>query len=233
MSDPVQQTPDSAGRNNSVVTAENQHGLSDNPKQVQSLLQSALSAPLPLHISLSRSLVLQTPQRDAFLDAIASHLLASGVRPFTVRFGSLKWVPNFERTRWFLVTGLERPDQDELNRLLNACNDTARSFGLGALYERDEFCAESARSAAGHKQKSNSKDGDRSDRFHISLAWTLEAPSAEYIDPLSDPQIARFVQESITDSLSVKFDVVKVKIGNAVHSLKLNTKAVVESTAFI
>lgn len=181
--------------------------------------------------------MLKTQQRDDFLDAVTARIRASGVRPFTVRFGNPKWVPNFERTRWFLVVGLEQPEHDELNRLLVACNDASRAIGLGALYDRDEFATESKDAPVLEKKKKYSADfresADRSERFHVSLAWKLEPPSDELLDPLADPQVAKLVRDSISDALSLRFNEVKVKIGNAVHSLDLCAKAVVESTAFI
>ena len=49
--------------------------------QTNSLLRSDLGAPLPLHISLSRSISLLTHQRDSFLSSLQNSINASAIRP--------------------------------------------------------------------------------------------------------------------------------------------------------
>ena len=52
-----------------------------------SLLESGLGTPLPLHISLSRPVILLTPQRDNFLDLFKKAIERSGVRPYVSALG--------------------------------------------------------------------------------------------------------------------------------------------------
>ncbi|TKA53640.1 hypothetical protein B0A49_10281, partial [Cryomyces minteri] len=76
---------------------------------IHSLLTNDLGVALPLHISLSRPLILQTDQKDAFLTSMTSALTHSGVKPFTVSPTSLVWHPNDGGSRYFLVLRLARP----------------------------------------------------------------------------------------------------------------------------
>ncbi|KAJ9648444.1 poly(U)-specific 3'-to-5' RNA exonuclease [Coniosporium tulheliwenetii] len=208
-----------------------QHSAKGAEHAVHSLLQSDLSAALPLHISLSRSLVLQTPQRDPFLNTLTSHLRSSSVRPFQVAFTSLKWVPNFERTRWFLVLGVQKPERDELNRLLKASNDAAAIVGLPPLYASGGFAAGGGLDDAfkGKIQKTPATRGrqteqkDCSDAFHVSVAWSLKAPEEDLRDPMMQSEVAAILEKDL-NKMRVSFEVVKVKIGNAVHSASLATK---------
>jgi U6 snRNA phosphodiesterase len=187
------------------------------------LLLSPLSVPLPLHVSLSRSLSLLTHQRESFLATLSSRLRNATVGAFSVRFSRLKCVPNFERNRWFLVLGLERPHGDELNRLLATINENAEVYGFGRLYDRDEFINEEE---ARHQRNTseNQNSSDRSDRFHISLAWSLDNPGVTSSwNPAQDVEVATMMKDEM-ERMEVQFDTVKVKIGNTVHSIALTAK---------
>ncbi len=50
--------------------------------KVCSLLSSELGADLPLHISLSRPIGLETEQRQSFLDMLQTRIGKSGIRPY-------------------------------------------------------------------------------------------------------------------------------------------------------
>lgn len=177
--------------------------------QTHSFLRSTLGVQLPLHISLSAPLVLETGQREGFLSAVRAAVEGSGngdvgaVRSFSVRPRAVSWVKNFDGTRWFLVLRLTRPGGDELGWLLRACNACAEEFGLPLLYQGD---------ASGEVPR---EDGERDDCFHISIAWTLSEPSEE----------ARIVSRELLEpglrEAEITFDTVKVKIGNVVHDLPL------------
>lgn len=105
-----------------------------------------LSTPAPLHVSLSAPLVLQTLQRDAFQSAVESALQRASLHPFAVRLASSpRWVSNADRSRWFLVVGLEPPPGNELNRLLHACNQVAEAWGMPRLYQGDRRRARSGK----------------------------------------------------------------------------------------
>ena len=77
------------------------------------LLENDVSVQLPLHISLSRSLSLKTHERSDFQSALESSLKQSALLPFNLSLTDLKWVPNYDGNRWFLVLGIARPTCDE------------------------------------------------------------------------------------------------------------------------
>jgi hypothetical protein len=188
-------------------------------------LQSELGAPLPLHVSLSRTMQIQTDDRDTFLETLKFSLRRAGVRAFHFNFQSLKWVPNFERNRWFLVLSIEKPSRDELNKLLNATNEAAESYGHPGLYtgghgdgpmQDDANRSMAKRSKHQHK---TSEGLDRSEYFHISIAWNLEEPDPDWISLARNVDVSRFVQPP-----QAAFDVVKARIGNVVHNVSLGLK---------
>ena len=203
-----------------------QHNTLRNKKEpipdVTSSLRSELGAPLPLHISLSRTLQIQTEDREVFLETVKTSLRKAAVRVFNIEFLGLKWVPNFDRNRWFLVLNIKKPEHDELNRLLIACNEAAKKRSHGALYTGGEGdgpmvndCSESNR-----KRRKSQHDGgeevDYSGFFHISIAWNLAEPDPEMISLVENMSIEPHIQ-----SPEVTFDAVKVRIGNVVHKIDL------------
>ncbi|OJD29253.1 u6 snrna phosphodiesterase [Diplodia corticola] len=214
------------------------------PKQqtVHSSLLTPLSTPAPLHVSLSRTLPLPTDTRSPFLDALAANLRRSGARPFEAHFEGLKWVPNFDRSRWFLVLGVRRPPNDELNRLLLAANQAAKKFRYPELYagtaRNNQQHAEGVDMTGGWGADTAAKDhkggegntkgfidgkNDRSNAFHVSLAWSLEPPPAELQEFSGVEDIAALMNQDV-GQMNVRFDVVKVKVGNAVHALDIAPK---------
>lgn len=185
-------------------------------------LQSDLGAPLPLHISLSRTLQIKTGDRDDFLRALTSSLKRANIKSFHFEFESLKWVPNFEGNRWFLVLGIKRPMHDELNRLLGTCNDVAESYGFPALYtgghgdgpmdkHDTEQPAKRRRSAI-----VENAELDRSEYFHISIAWNLEEPVSDWIKLIEVIDVQKYIRPPQS-----MFESVKARIGNTVHSIDL------------
>ncbi|KAK8243826.1 U6 snRNA phosphodiesterase Usb1 [Phyllosticta capitalensis] len=209
------------------------------PEQhIHTLLLTPLSTRAPLHISLSRTLPLPTEKRQPFLDALTSRIRGSGARPFDAAFSGLKWVPNFDRSRWFLVLGVERPDGDILNKLLLASNQTAKAFGYPELYNQTARghgdgvdMSGSWGSAAGADQvdgKSHKNDfvaskDDRTHAFHVSLAWSLEAPPDGLSDIAAEKDVKQWLEQEV-GKMTVRFDVVKAKVGNAIHSIELAPK---------
>ncbi|EOD49028.1 hypothetical protein UCRNP2_4236 [Neofusicoccum parvum UCRNP2] len=209
-------------------------------QRIRSSLLTALSTPAPLHISLSRTLPLPTDSRSPFLDALTSNLRHSGARPFDALFEGLKWVPNFDRSRWFLVLGVRRPLGDDLNRLLLAANRAAKKFGYSELYssgkdkdqhgEGVDMAGDWGSTTAGtQEQEVESRMGlvnrrdDRSSAFHVSLAWSLEPPPDELQDLAAVDDVVRFMQQDVAQ-MSVKFEVIKAKVGNTVHAIELAPK---------
>ncbi|KAF2187652.1 hypothetical protein K469DRAFT_628515 [Zopfia rhizophila CBS 207.26] len=199
------------------------------------LLRSPLGAPLPLHISLSRTLQIRTEDRETFLETLTSSLNKAAVKTFPIRFTSLRWVPNFERNRWFLILGIAKPPRDELNKLLTACNQAAERRGHPGLYtggKGDGPMDESVLKGNARKRKKE-KDGfihintspdnaDRSEAFHISIAWSLVGPAPEWMALLETVNVKREIQ-----SPKDPIDAVKIKIGNVIHNFALGAKKVV------
>ena len=191
------------------------------PKIIPSL-QSELGAPLPLHVSLSRTLQIRTEDRDHFLETLRASLRRAAVPAFSFKFQNLKWVPNFERNRWFLVLSIEKPAHNELNRLLNACNDATRRCGHSGLYIGGQGDGPMEDNNADHgpkkrkSQHTDKEDIDRSDRFHISIAWNLEQPDPGLISEVQRIDVSQHIQPP-----QAIFDVVKARIGNVVHNIGL------------
>lgn len=135
---------------------------------------------------------------------------------------SLHCVSNYEQTRWFYVLRARKPDQDNLNRLLGIANRCLALYGQPPLYEPPQGPgAEQAPGLSGrsaHKQTGTQPQmADYSDCFHISLAWSLTAPSSEDRD-----QVARIDLRRMSD-LRISFDCVKAKLGNQITSIPLST----------
>lgn len=144
----------------------------------------------------------------------------------------LRWVPNYEGTRWFLVLRLARPGGDQLNRLLQACNLVAAASGLPLLYApppsppppspaRVGVVRRGSRaSGAGGLRGRGSGGGvlviqDFSDSFHVSIGWCLERPSDEMLESVET------VGEGDVRALSVHVQAIKAKVGNVVTSFPL------------
>ena len=183
------------------------------------LLHSSLGAQLPLHISLSAPLVLATNQHTTFLESWQREVARSNLSPFTVTISRLDWTPNADRSRWFLVLRLARPDGDVLNTLLYGSARVCRVLDLPELYHEARWA------------------DDCTTSFHVSIAWQLEDPGGleEVVHPRSEVppgkgtpdawtlQPVREVDEAIAGDLpqfKMKFDCLKVKIGNVVQDLK-------------
>ncbi|KAJ5367066.1 hypothetical protein N7541_001007 [Penicillium brevicompactum] len=187
----------------------------DSLHDVHSLLHSDLGAQLPLHISLSRPVVLRTEQRASFTEKLQNSIRQSHVSPFKVRPNTLYWASNYEKTRWFLVFSVQKPPQDHLNRLLRLSNNTLSQFGQPPLYAGSRAQGdENPVSPSTHSDKEQS--GDFSGCFHISLAWTLKEPSSKSRD-----QVAGIDLQGVKD-LQIGFDSVKAKIGNNVTNIELD-----------
>ncbi|KAL2353123.1 U6 snRNA phosphodiesterase Usb1 [Cryomyces antarcticus] len=190
---------------------------------IHPLLTNDLGVALPLHISLSRPLALQTDQKDAFLASITSALAHSGVTPFAVSATSLAWHPNDDSSRYFLVLRLARSVGDALNRLLEASNDVAARFGLHGLYApapaRRQKGTIPAKPADLYSQPATAKPAppqhqDRTDAFHISVAWSL-SPMTDLSTPAVQPT------PLAPQMPAIRFSEVKVRIGRDVSVVPL------------
>ncbi|CBF85007.1 hypothetical protein AN1508.2 [Aspergillus nidulans FGSC A4] len=143
------------------------------------------------------------------------HLTVCAICPsvFEVQIDSLDWVSNFERTRWFYVLRVKRPEGDGLNRLLHISNRSLGLFNQPPLYA-PLFNSKSGTQPSIRVSKPTST-GDYTECFHISIAWSLEEPSAEEKKSMESIDIQRL------KALKIKFDCLKAKIGNNVSSIPL------------
>jgi len=144
----------------------------------------------------------------------------------------IEWVANHERTRWFLVLKLAKPAGNSLNVLLWASNQTAVEFSQPPLYTTPELQLpenqrKPRRSLERGKTSTPSRpkllfngQSDCSTCFHISIAWSLGAPS----ENLSASTMALDMGGLANMRLVVSN--VKAKVGNAVTSIPLPTKTV-------
>ncbi|OAX79271.1 hypothetical protein ACJ72_06413 [Emergomyces africanus] len=198
-----------------------------NGLEIHDLLHSDLGAQVPLHISLSRPVVLVTEDRQPFRDLLNDAIRESDIHPFFVRMDGLDWVSNFEKTRWFLVLRVIKPKNNELNRLLAISNQSLSAFRQPPLYQipppatmraqkRDTETPRTQRS------KTSATVADYSEYFHISIAWSLTEPSLE------DKQRVALVELGGVKGIEVHFDSVKLKIGNSVHNLELPSRVLNE-----
>lgn len=197
------------------------------------LLRSDLGASLPLHISLSRTLQIKSEDREHFLHVLNASLRKSAVKSFNIRFSSLKWVPNFERNRWFLVLSIDKPAQDELNRLLNACNETAERCGYPALYiggkgdgpmVHNDFTSDARKNRPTAQNEvasdeTRSQGVDHTDKFHVSIAWNLIEPDPEWTALVRTIKVDTYIQ-----SIEASFNTVKAKIGNVINNVDLSIR---------
>ncbi|EXJ88291.1 hypothetical protein A1O1_05221 [Capronia coronata CBS 617.96] len=181
------------------------HSIQD--VKLHSFLRSELGALLPLHVSLSAPLVLKTEQKTVFQQSLVNKVTNSHLKlkPFTVEVVGLDWVANQDRSRSFLVLRLSRPENDELNTLLSACNGIARQFQVPTLYD----------DADDGISKRSRRNVDRSGAFHISIAWTLQVPD----DQKQKQQQVRDLGVDEWRGLKIKFSLLKLKIGSSVTDI--------------
>jgi len=183
-------------------------------KALRSLLHNELDVCLPLHVSLSRPLVLQkTAHKEPLIRQIKRAVSRCSARAFQTVPTSLRWHPNEFGTCWFLV--LQLPENRELAQLLSSCNDVAALFGQPLLY---------AEAIDSSQAKDDGKKADRC--FHISIAWSLNKPESASNDPPGQTW-AEQLHASHADSdrrlaeLSIAFSEIKVRIGQDVSSIPL------------
>jgi U6 snRNA phosphodiesterase len=178
---------------------------------------------------LSRPLSLTTSTKDAFLHAVQDRIGACRLCPFGLFVTGADWYWGGEYgSRSFLVLRLREvtpptdgepqpePPNPSLAALLAACNAVASEFGQAPLYaarppryERDNALSQLAEEPSANH-----------DAFHISIAWSLAAPTPELESATAAAQARR---NSIVD-ISVPVDGVKVKIGNVVTHVPLGRR---------
>ena len=190
--------------------------------------------------------MLKTDQKDRFLQDLKDRLeFDSGIKAFTVQSKRLAWHPNELDTRWFLVLRLESATvgrdgngMQQLQRLLQRCNNVATSFGQPELYASDSDGGDGSNSMV------NGGEGQGSGDFHISIAWSLTAPkdasrhsssgndvndSSQHVSGTrkhsrSDEVVIPHDLLARLRALSITFTEVKVRIGQDVHRLPLKMR---------
>ena len=144
---------------------------------------------------------------------------------------------NYDKTRWFLVLRLAKPLDDGLNKLLYATNRTAEEFGQPPLYESAPLASTKQQRMPKMRKRGTARGGlnnlargsiwpveekieDLSAHFHISIAWTLEAPAE---DDCKDGGFG--AQFGLDDrGLDVSVETLKAKIGNITSSIALSAR---------
>jgi len=140
------------------------------------------------------------------------------------------------------VLGIAKPDRDELNRLLNASNQAAAVFGLPSLYTmnkgkevegihtgRKKGSPQRTRDQHSGTAQADSESvlRDRSEAFHISIAWVLNEPGSDSQALLQNAEVVEFMEKEVGE-MTIEFSVVKAKVGNAISVIGLNSKVVEE-----
>ena len=159
---------------------------------------------------------------------------------FVVSVKSIDWVANLEKTRWFLVLRIAKPDNDGLGKLLRTTNQAVESFGQPPLYTASQSQSRHPMRSRGPSRVSRSirggrvhafhglgkrsqpdqeqDDEDLSLHFHISIGWTLDPPSTDLIERTKSTDVGDIM------GLQIPVNAIKVKIGNVITVMSLPTK---------
>lgn len=149
-------------------------------------------------------------------------------------FSGLAWVPNYEKTRWFLVLRVNTPESNALNKLLHVSNKVVEEFGQPPLYANSRTSVTNGqqvtkgahpsqhgkpfRGKTQQKKDAFNDMADLSNAFHVSIAWTLLPPDRELIEAterLTADELMKVKQ------IRIKTEEIKAKIGNAVTNVPL------------
>ncbi|KAL2135506.1 hypothetical protein VTI74DRAFT_8237 [Chaetomium olivicolor] len=198
-----------------LVTSLQAQAKTSSGVEVASFLLSDLGAPQPLHISLSRPIVLSTEQKDNFLADVVGTIRSSGITAFSLDCSRVEWHRTSESGRSFLVlrvhtgqlSGDEKRDHNpnpELTELLRRCNKAVARYGQPGLYQWAE------------------EEGSRrvGEAFHVSIAWSFAQPTEE-LNRLTEKVFVEGKAEKTIAQLQVPVEGVKVKIGNVVTHVPL------------
>ncbi len=183
-------------------------------KELQSLLHNELGVCLPLHISLSRPLVLQkTIYKEPFIRQLKQAVSRCNARAFETVPTSLRWHSNELGTCWFLV--LQLLENKELAQLLSSCNNVAALYDQPLLYTEADDPS---------RVEDEERKADRG--FHISIAWSLNEPESTEYDPprppwAGQPHITSAKSDQRLAELSIAFSEIKVRVGQDVSSIPL------------
>ena len=228
----------SATEMNQVSALEYEEGrMSDEHRQIlcnssqariNSSLRSDLGVRLPLHVSLSSPLILTTSTKDAFMSDLTAAIHKSRVSSFSPSSSKVKWVSNFDGSRHFLIVTLNRPEGDGLAELLKVCNQVAKEFGLPELYagSTDQGLNVGVATTQGDGRRNEpaeeilvlAKDDktDDHEKFHVSIAWSLDKPS-DLRESAGDDEWKKKLAE-----LKISISQVSLKMGNKITTIPLD-----------
>ncbi|KOS21427.1 U6 snRNA phosphodiesterase [Escovopsis weberi] len=209
--------------------------------RLHDFLTSDLGAPLPLHISLSRPLALDTARKDDYLDEVSLGIKARNTGCFAVVPTALVWHQSPDSNRTFLVLRVasrearedlidppgkkenknnnKKKKNQELAALLAACNDVARRFDQPALY------------SSGAGDSTGSGSGCVEDAFHVSIGWTFGLASD---DEAAVEALELFGDDEFREMQAWEIEVsgVKAKIGNVVTHVPLSSQQLSKRSLF-
>lgn len=215
-----------------------------------SFLTSDLGAPQPLHISLSRPIVLSTTQKDAFLPQLTERISSSRVGPFDLVPRGLEWHRTPESSRSFLVLKVAscpapptptptptpssnststspspsspypRPPNPNPNPELSAL--LAQCNALVKSYSQPPLYAFQDDEHNTSTSTSTNESSSSSDAFHISIAWSFAEPTAA-VKQRTEAVFSSPDTRARDEILAVRVPVtgVKAKIGNVVTRVAL------------
>lgn len=103
-----------------------------------------------------------------------------------------------------------RPKNDDLNKLLAACNTCAKTWGMDILYDQPTHDK-----GVKHSPQPQDLDRDKSSAFHISIAWSLEEPSEAQLSMIEEKRC------EVLRQCGIDFECVKIKVGNVVTDVPL------------
>ncbi|KAI0158194.1 U6 snRNA phosphodiesterase Usb1 [Xylariaceae sp. FL1272] len=208
---------------------------------ITSFLTSDLNTPLPLHISLSRPIVLSTSQKGDFLTDLESSIKASNIPSFDVAPLDLAWHRTHESARSFLVlrvgsvnvnstcrakvqaedektTSSGEDPNPQLTALLQRSNHLVAKYGQPALYTAPSTSAQESKPNVGAS-------------FHVSIAWSFAEPTTDLCTLTSGvfngaikPTPTSASTSKMKDELRqmrIRVDGIKAKIGNIVSHVPL------------
>lgn len=176
---------------------------------ITSLLASDLGIPQPLHVSLSRPVVLATATKDAFLDRVQDRVRRAGVPPFALTCrGGVEWHRTPESERSFLVLRVvssssssssssaverDKAGKEDTSRGNSNSNSNPSPNPNPELTALLEACNGAVRAfgqpelyqwaaAATGQNGDRNRNHDRAvvgEAFHISIAWSPAEPTEE------------------------------------------------------
>ncbi|KAK4129413.1 hypothetical protein N657DRAFT_660773 [Parathielavia appendiculata] len=173
----------------------------DTNTTITNFLQSDLGAPQPLHISLSRPIVLSSDDRATFLREVEAAIRASGIAAFGLACCRAEWHRTAESARSFLVL--------RLTEMLRRCNDVVAKYGQSRLYEWAE--------GDGQDEEEGRWVGEA---FHVSIAWSFVEPTEELVR-VTEQVFGSCSAKKRMRELRIPVEGVKVKIGNVITHVVL------------